>query len=141
MAGYRGLRVSSPMASRVDYKGGGDLKSCFSEFSLNLLVAPPSVGHSPILPEYHVSDLLLLLPLPRFILDRPCSGTSQPERPYAGRAPHLFRARYLQIIADHRYYSLVLEVLFPRSHTAIPSSTYVDVRTTHVNPKVYARGF
>ena len=51
MAGYRGLRVSSPMASRVDYKGGGDLKSCFSEFSLNLLVAPPSVGHSPILPS------------------------------------------------------------------------------------------
>ena len=66
MAGYRGLRVSSPMASRVDYKGGGDLKSCFSEFSLNLLVAPPSVGHSPILTEYHVSDLLLLSSLSRF---------------------------------------------------------------------------
>ena len=43
--------VSSPTASRVDYKGGGDLKSCFSEFSLNPLVAPPSVGHSPILPS------------------------------------------------------------------------------------------
>jgi len=54
------------MASRVDYKGGGDLKSCFSEFSLNLLVAPPSVGHSPILTEYHVSDLLLLSSLSRF---------------------------------------------------------------------------
>jgi len=76
MAGYRGLRVSSPMASRVDYKGGGDLKSCFSEFSLNLLVAPPSVGHSPILTEYHVSDLLLLSSLSRFIRDALRRGTS-----------------------------------------------------------------
>jgi len=76
MAGYRGLWVSSPMASRVDYKGGGDLKSCFSEFSLNLLVAPQSVGHSPILTEYHVSDLLLLLSLARFSRDVLRRGTS-----------------------------------------------------------------
>ena len=141
MAGYRGLRVSSPTASRVDYKGGGDLKSCFSEFSLNLLVAPPSVGHSPILPEYHVSDLLLLSSLSRFIPTHFVEGLLQPESSYTDRPPHLFRARYLQIIADHWYYSLVLEVLFLRSPTAIPSSTHVDVRTTHVNPEVYARGF
>ncbi len=158
MAGYRGLRVSSPMASRVDYKGGGDLKSCFSEFSLNLLVAPPSVGHSPILTEYHVSDLLLLSSPSRFSRDAlvtyffyrhpPVSVAThfaevfrQPEYSCTDRPPHLFRARYLQIIADHQYYSLVLEVLFLRSHTAIPSSTYVDIRTTHVKPKVYARRF
>jgi len=76
MAGYRGLRVSSPMASRVDYKGGGDLKSCFSEFSLNLLVAPPSVGHSPILTEYYVSDLLLFSSPSRFSRDALRRGTS-----------------------------------------------------------------
>ena len=58
--------MSVRLGDTVDYKGGEVLKSCFSEFSLNLLVAPPSVGHSPILTEYHVSDLLLLSSLSRF---------------------------------------------------------------------------
>ena len=134
MAGYRGLRVSSPTASRVDYKGGGDLKSCFSEFSLNPLVAPPSVGHSPILPSIvRVTYFIYCHTFVRHL--------SQTKRPCADRPPHLFRARYLQIIADHWYYSLVLRVLFLRSHTAIPPSTYVDIRTTHVKHKVYARRF
>jgi len=56
----------SSLVEQADYKAIEALKSCFSEFSLNLLVAPPSVGHSPILTEYHVSDLLLLSSLSRF---------------------------------------------------------------------------
>gem|GEM_PF-3813239 len=47
MAGYnRHSGVCSPWGDTVDYKGGEVLKSCFSEFSLNPLVAPHKEGHS-----------------------------------------------------------------------------------------------
>ena len=66
----------SSLVEQADYKAIEALKSCFSEFSLNLLVAPPSVGHSPILTEYHMSDLLLLWLPPRFIRDALRRGAS-----------------------------------------------------------------
>lgn len=57
---------------------------------------------------------------------------SQTKRPCADRPPHLFRARYLQIIADHWYYSLVLMgAISPKSY----SYTAVYIR----GDKDYAR--
>jgi len=41
------LRCLFALGDTVDYKGGEVLKSCFSEFSLNPLVAPHREGHSP----------------------------------------------------------------------------------------------